>query len=164
MLLKSLPLNQLKTLANWKQAPLGTLLQGHDSSGTEIAGMRCEMTTGSFPTPCFLVLDGDRRGALLEDGSLILPVIDISNVVEVCVTDLGAVEYGGIHRQVGGLVCEASPGSGTFVVPVTTSGHYQGLAFLTDASGSAPVGTIIPTPQAIPNMLVLGFSGLAEKA
>ena len=163
MALKSIPLKSLKSLADWKHASLGALLQGHASDGGIVVGMRCDMKVHGLVRPAFLVLDGDRRGTLIEDGGLMLPVIDVSGLVEICVTDLGPIAFDNRHHATYGMVCESGGGSGIFFVRATTVGGMRGYAFIADPTGSYAVGAV-EGGNPPPEMMVIGLTSVAEIA
>jgi hypothetical protein len=157
----SVPLAKLKVFGDWTQAPLGALLQGHDTSaGDVILGMRCELKLSGVPLPCFLVLDGPNRGLLLEAGGVRGAALDVSSILEVRVADLALVPLTQDFFSVYGIVCEHGAGSGHFLVRAKMRSNARAFVWLRDPSGNEPTGTAIT--EAVPDLLIVGVTELSE--
>jgi hypothetical protein len=130
----TLSLNKLKVYANWKKAPLGSILQTRTVDGAQIIGLRCELdlSVGRMAR-YFLVLEGDQRGALLEGNVIGLHAIDLSSLVEVGVCEISLTRFSGeVRGAIIGLVCEHGAGTGHFCVQARSSGYVRGFVWLSD--------------------------------
>jgi hypothetical protein len=129
----SVTLSKLKTYDNWKNAPLGAILQTRAEDDTAIVGLRCESDLGVGRTAqYFLVLEGDHRGKLLAGETVRRHAIDVTSLLEVGVCELSPMPFSSEHRQLIGLVCEHGAGTGHFCVQVRSSGPARGFVWLSD--------------------------------
>ena len=137
--LTSIPLSKLKTYGNWKQAPVGALLQVRSTSNkAAIIGLRCQVNAAQNPTPCFLVLDGPGRGFLPESG-LYDAAFDVAELIDIHVTDLAPMPFSEARLNVPGLVCEQVAGSGLLYVRAYMQSKTPVYVCLRDPSGNKPV-------------------------
>jgi hypothetical protein len=155
----------LKTHGQWSRAPLGALLQARDiKDDSVLIGLRCEMKLQNVPHPAFLVLEGPKRGELLESGAIFDSVFDVTSLLEISVVDL---KLGALPKNVAdtyGTVCEYQAGSGHFLVRAKTGGGVKGFVWLSDPSGKEPTGTVIT--ESLPTMtdlLTIGRTETSEK-
>jgi hypothetical protein len=152
----SIPLSVLR-IRNWKQAPIGTLLQAYKADGGVLVGLRCERTIGDQLLPCFLVLDGEQRGQLLEEGAIRDAAVDVSSLLEIHVSKLSPQPFSfDPHANMVGIICEDGAGSGHFVVRAVSRGLERVWVRISD-----PIGTIFV--GALPNLLVIGVTETVEK-
>jgi hypothetical protein len=158
---KSVPLAKLKVYGDWAKAPLGSLLQGQETTGGEVViGMRCELKLSGVPLACFLVLDGPNRGMLLEAGGVRGPALDVQGMVEIRVTDWALTPFTQDFFSLYGIVCEHVAGSGHLLVRATMRGNVRAFVWLRDPSGNEPTGTA--TTDAIPDLLIVGVTEVSE--
>jgi hypothetical protein len=159
----SISLSNLKTYGNWKRAPLSALLQARATSdGTALVGLRCEIgVSGAAPRPCLLVLDGERRGELLQENEISALVLDVSSLLEVRVVDFSLLPMSKDYFDSIGLVCEHNAGSGHFLVRAKLGSH-RIFVWLSDPSGGSPMGTAIT--DAPPDLFVIGLTETFEIA
>ena len=139
---QSVSLRDVVLLENWLNAPIGTLLQGEDSLGLKIVGMRCEMRTDVVPRPFLLVIDGGTRGRLLEEGQLPSPMLDVSLLLELGIADPFPRRLGPVDVGLEGIVCESVAGSGHLFVRGVAADNLRGTVWLTDPDGTTPIGTV----------------------
>jgi hypothetical protein len=163
----SISLANLKTYEHWKSAPLGALLQARDTNTlAAIVGMRCamKMGPGQPQTQCVLVLEGEKRGELMEDGAIRGSVLDISDLIEIRVGELSPVPFSNDpHAQMLGIVCEFEPGSGVFLIRAKNRGKIRGWVLLADPTGRDPIGTVETGAVALDKLLVIGQVETGEK-
>jgi hypothetical protein len=158
---KSVPLTNLKVFGDWTKAPLGALLQAHDTSdGAAIIGMRCELKLSGVPLACFLVLEGANRGLLLEAGRVRAAALDVSSIREVRVGDLTLVPFTQNFFDLYGIVCEHRAGSGHFLVRAKMQSNTRAFVWLRDPTGNEPTGTA--TTEAVPDLLMVGVTEVGE--
>lgn len=162
----SIALTDLKPLANWTGATVGSIVQCvHVKSGASLVGLRCELKlAGNLPRPYFLVLEGTgdvSRGALLEPNELNLDAIDVSLLYEIRVQLTPPSRFSTEHRLAQGVVCESSAGSGEILIRTMEANGRPIFIWLVDPTSEAPSGTAETPPP--PEPLVIGFVEVRER-
>ncbi len=163
----SISLANLKTYGHWKSAPLGALLQARDANTlAALVVMRCAMKMGQGrpQTQCVLVLEGEKRGELMEEGAIWNAVLDISGLIEVRVGELSPMPFSNDpHAAMIGIVCEFEAGSGVLFARAKNRGQIRGWVLLADPTGKDSIGTVKTEAIAIENLLVIGLIETAER-
>ena len=139
MTLTSVPLAKLKVWADWKASPVGTLLQARATNDNDaLVGLRCEMNINNLAHPCLLVLDGERRGALLEDRAIRDAVVDVSSLLEVRVAELSPMTFSREHFELFGAVCTLAEAPQHFLGPCPNGGWPPCFCLAIKSMGSGP--------------------------
>ena len=163
----SISLGNLKSYGHWKSAPLGMLLQARDARTlAALVCMRCAMNMGQGrpQTQCVLVLEGEKRGELMEQGAIRDAVLGVSDLIEIRIGELSPMPFSNEpHAAMLGIVCEFEAGSGVLFVRARSRGQIRGWVLLADPTGKNLIGTVETEPIAIDNLLVIGLIETAEK-
>jgi hypothetical protein len=163
----SISLGNLKTYGQWKSAPLGALLQARDAhTSAPLLGMRCAMKMGQgrAETQCVLVLEGEKRGELLEQGAIRDAVLDVSDLIEIRVGELSPIPFSNDpHASMLGIICEFEAGSGVLFARAKNRGQIRGWVLLADPTGKDSAGTVETEAIATDNLLVIGLIETAPK-
>ena len=152
-------LDDLKPLANWRDAPVGALLKARGSSDEFLFGMRCEMKIGAMPMSCFLVLAGESRGLLLE-GNIQDAAMNVSSRLEIVVKDPFPVQLTHQHYSLRGIVCASAPSSGFLFVRAMLQSQKRTYVTLRDPRGT-PTGTVFD--QNPDDVWILGLTDVSDK-
>lgn len=130
MTITSIPLRSLKSYGDWRDAPVGALLQLGALEHQRVC-LRCQLPTG----PCLLMLDGSNRGALLESGHG--AALDVSGLAEIIVSRLAPKPFDGEKDdEAFGIVCELIPRSGRYFVRAYLESRTVAYVWLRDAANT----------------------------
>jgi hypothetical protein len=141
--LESLALENLKIIDDWRNAPIGAILQvTADDGELPFIGMHSiELRSGKLNS-YFLVLHGHRSGELLDDDALQRSALDVTEVVDIRVSFPQAVAYQQKHSADFSLVYAPITGSKRFFL---RNGEPDKAIFvcLLDPTDTIPVGGLI---------------------
>jgi hypothetical protein len=152
--IKSMALVDVKTISDWRESAVGTVLQAQSPEGEPVIGMRCEANAGGTPNPCFLVLEGNDRGKLQGNPHIELAVLDISSLVHIRIPDPKPVLFGGAHYDAYGIVTQSAGNGQLYMRAYQTSNKSRAYVRLTD-----PVGQV--ETDAPLNMFALGLAEIS---
>ncbi len=162
--LKSIAVDAVTALHNWRTAPEGSLLQVKaavtpDGDDITLVGMRCNITSQPF----LLILDGEFRGRLLHGSTLRSPALNVTKRMEVRIENPCPVLFGPVHYETYGIVCQFGAEPPCLFVRAILPGEVQVFVCLADPKKETPVGRGLIDMQCSNEMLVLGQTEVVIK-